>query len=227
MVLLSSCAPSHVQMTDIYAGPRLPRPDRVVVSSFTVSAQDVKPDQGVGPRLLRAIEAEPYSAAELQEARKAQATVAAELVKELQKYGLAAEPGGTVPPPQGRTVLVEGRIIGINDGNRTRRTLIGAGAGESSITADAWLLYSTGAMAPQTLASFAADSNSGRMPGMALPVGIGTHAGHAATSAALSVGLQGSTKPAAPRKILTPNIWPAHSRRRSRSMLRQRAGFRR
>jgi hypothetical protein len=91
----------------------------------------------------------------------------------------------------GRVAVVEGQLVSVDEGNRTRRTLIGFGAGKSSITADAWLLYATGPTPPQTLASFQADANSGRMPGMAAPVGIGAHAGHAAESAAVSGGLQG------------------------------------
>jgi len=185
---LSSCAPSNVQTTEVYTGQRMPRPDHVLVSNFTASAQAVRLDQGLGSRVLRTVESQPINAQELADARKAQAALATALVNELRKYGLPAEQGSHAPA-HGRTVLVNGQIVSIDEGNRTRRTLIGFGAGKSSMTADAQLLYATGSAPPQVLTAFQASTNSGRMPGVAVPIGVGAAAGRAAESAAISGGL--------------------------------------
>ena len=49
----ASCAPARVQTVEGYAGPTLPRPDRVLVYDFTVAPEQVRLDQGIGPRVAR------------------------------------------------------------------------------------------------------------------------------------------------------------------------------
>jgi len=73
-MLISACAPSKVESISYTIQPS-PRPDRVLVSDFTVSAQDVKLDQAVGLRLLRVVEGKPLNQQEWRVALTAQTAV--------------------------------------------------------------------------------------------------------------------------------------------------------
>lgn len=185
-VLLASCASARTQTVTAYAGTPLPRPDRIIVYDFAVSPEEVSLDQGIGARIRRAIEDKPPSAAELEAARAAQTALAAALARDLGSYGLTAEhyPMGT-RPPAGTSLEVQGQIVGIDQGNRTRRVLIGLGAGRSSVSADAQIYYVSGEGEHRFINAYEGSSDSGRAPGMAETMGVGAASDRLATSAAL------------------------------------------
>ncbi len=192
---VAACAPAHVQTVESYAGPSLPRPDRVVVYDFAISPDQVRLGQGIGERISRAASDAPAGAGELRAAQATQAALAEALTKELQSYGLAAEQAvGGGAPPVGTSLLVRGQIVGIDEGNRARRVLIGLGAGESSVSADAQLYFVTGPETPRLISQFEGNSNSGRAPGMAGTMGVGAVAGRAATSAVVGGAMHGGSE---------------------------------
>ena len=184
---LVGCAKGHVQTTaSAQAGP-LPPPAHVVITDFTITSDQVHLDTGLGAQLRRGASGEAASAAITQAAQETQAALTDTLAKKLAAYGLPVErlPASTPPPPG--SLLVQGQIISVDQGNRTRRTLIGLGAGKSSVTAEAQLYYLDDPSAPRFLQSFTGSADSGRMPGAAETMGAGAAAQHVATSAAVSV----------------------------------------
>ena len=124
---------------------------------------------------------------------KKQATLSETLVAQLRQAGIPAERiAGEVAPARGGTVLIEGQVVSVDEGNKTRRTLIGLGAGRSSIAADAQLFYRQGNAMPRLLESFESSADSGRAPGAAETMGAGGAAGSGiAASAAGSAGMHG------------------------------------
>ena len=186
-LLLAACAKGQVQTTEFNpaAGP-LPAPRRVVVTDFAVSPGDVRLDTGVAADLQRDITGETKPQAVLAAERSAQAALRDTLIKRLTAYGLPVEylPRGAVPPRF--SLLVQGQIVSVNEGNRTRRLLIGLGAGRSSVTADAQLYYIRNPSAPEFLQSYAGSANSGRMPGAAETMGVGAATDRLAETAAVS-----------------------------------------
>jgi hypothetical protein len=122
---------------------------------------------------------------ELKAARDTQTALAEGIVERLRKYGLPAE---IAVNPQGgpNDVLVQGQIVSIDQGNRTRRILIGLGAGKSTVTADAQLYHLTGAAPPRFMMAFEGTADSGRMPGAAETMGAGAAAQRIGTSTALT-----------------------------------------
>lgn len=76
--------------------------------------------------------------------------------------------------------------MSIDQGNRTRRILIGLGAGKSSIGADAQLYQLTETAPPRFVMAFEGQADSGRMPGAAETMGAGAAAQRIGTSAALT-----------------------------------------
>ena len=160
------------------------RPAQVVVYDFAVSPEQVTLDTGVGPRLMH--HGETTSTLQSQEARETQEALAETLAERLGAYGLPVTrmAAGAVPPPD--SLLVQGQIGSVNKGNRTRRVLIGFGAGKSNIDADSQLYYVTDPSRPVFLAAFNGSADSGRMPGAAETMGAGAAAQRLATSAAVS-----------------------------------------
>ena len=189
---LAACAKPAVHTDVSYAGPSLPRPERILVYPLAVSPDDVQLDQGVLARLRRESSDVPLRAQEIAAARSASDAITQTVIKELRFYGLPAEyGGGTALPRHGASMLVKGQLVALNEGNRTRRTLIGLGAGRSSVSADAQLSYSEDGRPPRFLEELDATADSGRMPGMAETLGVGAAAGTLATAAAGGAALHG------------------------------------
>jgi len=185
---LVSCNKGRVETTAYAPTGLLPRPSQVVVTDFLISPNAVKLDSGVGGILRRQMSGTGDAATAAQSAREAQQALTETLINQLTAYGLRVEhlQRGAVPPPN--SLLVQGQFESVDQGNRTRRTLIGLGAGKSSVTADAQIYYVTNPASAQFLTSFNGSADSGRMPGAAETMGAGAAAQRLATSAALTAG---------------------------------------
>ena len=183
--LLAACSHAHVQTTQSYLGPQMARPDHIYVSYFSITPDQVRLDQGVGARIMRVAENQPLNTEELQAAEDTREALAEHIVDRLRKYGLPAQIGyettGSV-----NDLLVQGQIVSIDQGNRTRRLLVGLGAGKSSIGADAQIYHLTNSAPPRFVTSFEGNADSGRAPGAAATMGAGAVAQRAGTSAVLT-----------------------------------------
>lgn len=182
---LAACNQPHVRNVQSYLGPPMPRPDHVLVSYFSVTPEQVQLDQGISARIMRRTDDTPLTSQQYMAAQATQAALAQHLVDRLRAYGLPAE----VAPPYavpGSKLLVQGQIVAIDQGNRTRRTLIGLGAGKSSVSADAQLYYAAGDDQPRFVSAFEGEATSGRMPGAVGTMGAGAVAQRVATSAVLT-----------------------------------------
>jgi hypothetical protein len=181
--LLAACSHAHVQTAESYLGPPVPRPNHVLVSYFSISPEQVRLDQGVGARVIRVADDQPLSVLELRAAQDTQTALAERLVERLRKYGLPAQLGGA---GIGNNMLIQGQIVSIDQGNRTRRVLIGLGAGKSSVSADTQIYYATATTPPRFMMAFDGQADSGRMPGAAETMGAGAAAQRIGTSAVLT-----------------------------------------
>ncbi len=185
-VTLAACSKGHVETTAMAPSAALPPPAHVIVTDFTVSANQVRLDSGIGGVLRREVSGDSDAASVTESAQEAQAALTDTLARKLTAYGLPVERRAATAVPPAGSLLVQGQIESIDQGNRTRRTLIGLGAGKSSVTADAQLYYVADPGAPQFLQSFTGTADSGHMPGAAETMGAGVAAQHVATSAALT-----------------------------------------
>ncbi|HVY16247.1 MAG TPA: DUF4410 domain-containing protein [Rhodopila sp.] len=182
---LAACNKAQVNTDASYYGPALPRPDHVLVSYFSVSPDQVRLDQGIAARIQRAAGDQPMGADQYAAAQATQAALAQRLVDRLRGYGLPAQIAPAYPMP-GTKLLVQGQLVAIDQGNRTRRTLIGFGAGKSTVSADSQLYFAAGAEQPRFLTAFNGEADSGHMPGAAETMGAGAAAQRLATSAAVT-----------------------------------------
>ena len=181
---LSGC--TTVQPFSQYGGP-VPRPDRILVYDLTVSPGAVELDSGLAERIQEATQGAPRTLEEMEVGRKVAAVLSEHLVTEIRRLGLPAQRASGPPPSWGRTVMIKGAFLSIDEGNRTERLVIGLGAGRSDVRADVSVLQVT-PQGPQLLEQFEVDAKSGLKPGMAETMGVGAAAGRIATSTAVSVG---------------------------------------
>ena len=181
---VEACSHAHVQTSEAYVGPPMPRPDHIYVSYFSITPDEVRLDQGIGARIMRAADDQSPAAGEMKAAQDSQAALANGIVDRLQRYGLPAEVVVADPVRGSNDLLVQGQIVSIDQGNRTRRTLIGLGAGKSSVMADAQIYRLTQTAPPRFLTALEGQADSGDMPGAAETMGAGAAAQRIGTSAA-------------------------------------------
>ena len=183
VLLLAACGSNVKSSGPVPTTARgLPRPMVVVVNNFAVDASAVEVDNGLGGRVRRAVSGTDQAQEQAKAATGAQAAVRDSLIKQLSAMPLpvqAAGAGGVTAP----YVEIRGRMTSIDEGNQTRRNLIGLGAGQSDVTATAELYYVAPGSAPILMQSYDGKASSGHMPGLAVG-GAGAAAGHVAMAAA-------------------------------------------
>jgi hypothetical protein len=184
LLLLGACAKSTVQTHSEVSHSGLPRPERVLVYDFAVSADDVKQNAGFFARLARETEDGNQTAEQLKIGREVADALAAELTLQIQALGLNALRSTANMPVTRDSILITGRFLDIDEGNRLRRTVIGLGAGQSSLDSAVSVL-APASSGYRELISFNAHADSGHMPGAAVlgPAGAAAGAGTAAVVA--------------------------------------------
>jgi hypothetical protein len=198
LALLAGCAPTSVQETSesTVGGPR---PERILIYDFAVSPQEVELDKGLSAELMdryRHLDSgAARTAAELKIGHTVASIVAAELVKQIQSYGLWAERALGVPSGKGKTLIVKGQFLSIDEGNRTERVVIGFGAGRTDVQANVQV-YELTPEGKKEIESLRASGASGAKPGMAEMMGIGalTHHLLASTLVSGSISTAGELK---------------------------------
>jgi hypothetical protein len=193
VLVLAGCARGHVQTTETMATGALAPPAEVVVIDFAVSPDEVTLD--TSPPAARAAAQQGLSAEarRVRAAQDVQQALAEELTTKLQGYGLRTirEPASVVQP---RGVLVvRGRILSVDQGNKRRRLLLGLGAGKSSVAASTQVYYVNDPGKPELLQTFTGSADSGQMPGAAETMGVGAAAGTIATAGVTAAATHGSS----------------------------------
>lgn len=187
-LLLAACAPTRVDTNFSSGNGPLPPPQTIIVQDFAPPAGGAVADRGLGARLGRALNGTAASTEGEETAAKAVDALARTLVEELRAAGLPATRSNDVAPTAGRVVIVSGQLLSVDEGNRTRRNLIGFGAGHSDVTAAAQVYFAGDGQAPQLIRSFTADAQSGRKPGAVATAGVGEATGRLAETAAVGAG---------------------------------------
>jgi hypothetical protein len=166
--LLTDCTTKVVDdpiaaTADRPGGQVLDRPHRVFVADFLIEPQAVQQDQGIGPSALRAMGQGPAAYGTAQQVQDA---VASSLIENIRKMGLPVTRGTPEPQLASGDLLIQGQIVAINEGNRTRRLILGFGAGQSRVDADVQVYYGQDETPPEMIQSYDAEANSGHKPGL-------------------------------------------------------------
>jgi hypothetical protein len=181
------CASTQVTRSTEYAGG-LPKPERILVHRFATSAGDVRLDHSVTAEAAWKLQGTPEATERSDVARAVADVLAKELVEKIQALGLPAELSEGSPSLDGRpTLVIDGQFLSIDQGSRTKRVVVGLGAGRSDVRT-AVQVHEILLAERRMVDEFEIDAKSGSTPGMAETMGAGAAAGHLATSAAVSVG---------------------------------------
>jgi Domain of unknown function (DUF4410) len=187
---------ADVQTIARYEGPEpLSKPGGIVIKDFIVPADAVTIDNSVAERIHKRHEflldvvkgSHPETPEEVVQASFGDAVVE-ELAKTSFSTQRKAEVGADLPT---NTLVIQGQFTTIDEGNRSKRIMIGFGRGASDVQAEVVVLLTTKGQ-PIVLSQFVVNSASGMKPGAA--AGMGVNGAAAATSvAAGSAGQSGAT----------------------------------
>ena len=187
LIGLSGCGRTSVESVDVRAGG-LPRPQRIVVHDFAVSASAVALDSAIGARALEAVKGEPEVQAHLRIGEEVAKTLTENLVREIGKLGIPTVTAAGATPVTGPSLHIEGQFLTVDQGNRLRRAVIGFGAGASEVRTMVQVFETTGE-GRALVEDFYTTAKSSRKPGFGPMAGAGAALSTAATSAAVSSGV--------------------------------------
>src|SRR5262249_44367327 len=166
-----------------YGGDQLPRPPVVLVHDFTSSPGGVQLDTGIAGRLREQLEGTPLTEQQVALRQKVTAIMTAQLVEEIGKLGMPAQPATTPAAVAGPALAIEGQFLTIDEGNRTRRLIIGLGAGASHVRVAVQVLETIEGQ-QRLVEDFYTSARSSRKPGFGPMAGVGAATGAAARSTA-------------------------------------------
>jgi Domain of unknown function (DUF4410) len=164
-------------------------PSQIIVFPFATSSSDVTLNQGIGARLYRNWSGEDQDASQAQLAESTAQNICVQVASSLASNGwnAACQPRGT-PLTGSNVLIIDGAFTDISEGNRLQRTVIGLGAGASSVDTQAGLYQYSNGNSSQ-LITFTTHSTSGRMPGVGITGPAGAAAGGAAAAATIGVNV--------------------------------------
>ena len=173
--MLGGCASVSV---DAKRHQQAEKPDFILVNNFAVKPNEVMVDQGVGMVAAREAGLLNQTDEEVKIGRIAAETMATKLVAALRDAGIKAYRAGDNVKPTTRTVIVGGRFLTVDQGNRTLRVAVGFGLGRTELR--------TQVVAYQNrvkIAEAETSTGSAPQPGVAVSLGAGAVAGSVASAA--------------------------------------------
>jgi len=181
-VLLGACAQTTVRRVAQIDDRQLPRPTRIMVDNFAISAKDVTEYQGI-------MRQQPSNPNPLERQRaiadKATATLTDHLAYRLRQLGFtveAAEHGKAVGEHE---LLIDGQFNRVDEGNPLRRWFVGFGAGAAQMNTRVRAFYGSNG---RKVLEFITQAESGKMPGV-----VATAPAGAATSVTIGIGIAASS----------------------------------
>lgn len=176
LLLVGGCSHATVQRrTETPHATALARPDVVLVYDLAFSGGDVQADRAPFKRLMARVSGGTQAERDQEIGRGVAGAFADDLVSGIRALGLPAERANLDTPLTSRALLVSGRFIDVDEGNRLRRLVIGFGAGSSAVDAQIEVHYVV-RTDPIKLVEFTAHADSGRVPGAAATMGVGAAA---------------------------------------------------
>ncbi|HWP00648.1 MAG TPA: DUF4410 domain-containing protein [Methylococcus sp.] len=183
-LLLGSCAASQVRVRGGVADSGMPKPQRVLIYNFAVNPEEVQENSGLFAKIGRSLSDADQAADQVRIGREVADALATELTEKIAALGLQPLRADANMPVTNDSVLVTGRFVKIDEGNRLRRNAIGLGLGQSSIDSEVRVMAPTRS-GLRELVVFEAHADSGALPGAAIlgPAGAAAGAGTAAVVA--------------------------------------------
>lgn len=189
-ITLAGCAGASVAPQTSNGVPiNSARPTTVYVYDFAVSASEVTLNQSIFQRAYRKVSDSDQTQQQLDLAHQTAQALTVALVNQLNQLGFVAGPATRGQPVSGSNILiVDGEFTDINEGNRLRRTVIGLGAGQSTLDTQVQV-FQRANDATQQIMDFTTHADSGEMPGALIMGAPGVAVGGAAAIASVGVNV--------------------------------------
>ena len=143
------------------------KPNRIIFFVFAATADDIHPSDAISGYYRK--RAEDQTDEEIQVGRKLGSILAKELVKEIRKTGLPAEHDEEGSAPGMGDLLIQGEFVSIDPGSRTKRLLIGFGAGAGKLETHVEL-YQITAEGPRLVGKKLIETRDSKLPGLIVPM---------------------------------------------------------
>ncbi len=142
-------------------------PAQVAVRDFEFSPSAVTENRSMLHRAFNLFRSTTPQERRIAIGRQAAATIARQAARRIEKTGLPAVriPAHSDVPLQGNVLLVTGRLVEVNEGNRFSRVALGLGMGESFLITEVHVYRVVNDQRAEVLA-FTTHADSGRMPGI-------------------------------------------------------------
>ena len=149
-------------------------PAEVAVRDFDFAPSSVTENRSIFHRAIDLFRSSSADERRIAIGRKAATTLSQETAKRLDKTGLEAMP---IPRDsdttlRGNYLLVTGRLIDVDEGNRFTRVALGFGLGESRLSTEVHVYRVVNDEKAEVLV-FTTHADSGKMPGIAPSIGFG------------------------------------------------------
>ena len=182
---------AKVTVLESYSGAdKLPKPAQIVVDDFDIPTDVITIDNSVAARALsrdpiarrRGTSGQDLSPDAV--AASVQSVFTQTLVQELSKTSIPSSAAlNAATDSSVNALVVRGSFTAVDQGNKTKRIMIGLGRGASDVQAHVVVSLMTQS-GPVVLSEFNLKSDSGKKPGAAATMGVGGVAAGAATSGA-------------------------------------------
>ena len=159
--LVVGCASATTQQTAGVWGKTLPRPPVLLIYDFAVAPDDAPPSE------------------EIERGRAIAKAYSEEVVIKLEAVGIPAQRATDSTTVPLHAVVVKGQFVTIQEGSRTRRMLIGFGAGSTMLRVEVQV-YQMMESGLQRIKEVEGQARGSRMPGMAAGGGVGAATGSVA-----------------------------------------------
>lgn len=173
---LAGCAQTTVSPERESFGPRLPKPGVILVYKFAVNANEVREDQSFLQQAFDGAGTATPDERTAEIANEVAEAMADQLVDKIRELGLPAQHATRDSYVPSDALLITGRFVDIDEGNRTQRLVIGFGAGGSRVDTNVRIYARRNGSGYTTLAEFTVRADSGKMPGAAVTMGAGAAA---------------------------------------------------
>ncbi len=167
------CAGGSVEPGRQYTkGEALPRPPVVLVYDFTVDPADVNVDD-LGPNF---VSGEAPTSERLQQGRAVAQALSKDLVTEMAKLGITARRGeGSTNVPM-HALVVKGQFVSIDEGDQSKRVVVGFGAGGGGLQAHVQVYQQT-ETGLKPISEAKGEAHGRKTPGVAGPAAVAAGAG--------------------------------------------------
>jgi hypothetical protein len=187
--IVMGCAGASVTQQSQKAPPAIRRPDQIAIYPFAVDPEEVELNRGFLQRAYRSVAPTGEDEKQAEIADDLSQSVCLNAAADLLEKGYPAVclPRGTAPTGA-NVIMVDGEFDNVSEGNRLSRTVIGFGAGSSTLDTSVYVVQRTNGTTQQIM-QFMTHADSGQMPGVLVTGAPGAAAGGAAAVASMGVNM--------------------------------------